>query len=131
MTLLISCSVVVILATLMTALLRRYALARSLLDIPNARSSHSLPTPRGGGVAIVGAFLLGLTGIFLSEQTVSFELFWALIGAGTAIAVLGFLDDHGHIAARWRLLGHFIAAGWALFWLRGLPPLDMGGHAVD
>ena len=38
---------------LMTGVLRRYALTRSLLDIPNERSSHSVPTPRGGGVAIV------------------------------------------------------------------------------
>ena len=46
-------------ALAMTAGLRRYALARSLLDIPNARSSHSLPTPRGGGLAFVVSFLLG------------------------------------------------------------------------
>ena len=44
----------------LTGLLRRYALAASLLDIPNERSSHSLPTPRGGGVAIVIIFLLGI-----------------------------------------------------------------------
>lgn len=43
----------------------------------------------------------------------------ALFGAGLGIATIGFLDDHGHIAARWRLLGHFAAAsgyfiGWAV-----------------
>ena len=43
-----------------TWLLRHYALSRSLLDIPNARSSHSVPTPRGGGVAIVLTFMLAL-----------------------------------------------------------------------
>ena len=44
----------------LTAALRRYALSRSIIDIPNARSSHSIPTPRGGGVAIVIAFLVAL-----------------------------------------------------------------------
>ncbi|MCZ5692019.1 hypothetical protein O5478_18300 [Escherichia coli] len=34
---------------------------------------------------------------------------------GLLIAVIGFLDDHGHIAARWRLLMHFIAAAIGLF----------------
>lgn len=34
---------------LLTWIIRRYALARSMMDIPNNRSSHSLPTPRGGG----------------------------------------------------------------------------------
>ena len=47
-------------ALLFTGLLRRYALARSLIDLPNERSSHSVPTPRGGGVAIVLVFLLAL-----------------------------------------------------------------------
>lgn len=42
---------------LLTGLLRRYALARSLLDTPNSRSSHVVPTPRGGGVAIVVTFV--------------------------------------------------------------------------
>ena len=41
----------------LTGFLRRYALAKNLIDIPNERSSHSVPTPRGGGVAIVVSFL--------------------------------------------------------------------------
>lgn len=41
----------------MTGLLRRYAQTR-LLDQPNHRSSHQVPTPRGGGMAIVATFLL-------------------------------------------------------------------------
>lgn len=120
-----------VLAWFLTALLRRYALARSLMDVPNARSSHSLPTPRGGGVAIVVAFLLGLCVAFLAGLGVSAELFYALLGAGLGIALLGFLDDHGHIAARWRLLGHFLAAGWALYWLGGLPPLAVFGGLLQ
>ncbi|TIH06486.1 MraY family glycosyltransferase [Pseudomonas leptonychotis] len=114
----------------MTGALRRYALARSLIDIPNARSSHSVPTPRGGGVAIVISFLLVLP-LMARGGFIAWPLTWALLGSGTGIAVLGFLDDHGHIAARWRLLGHFAAAIWALFWLSGLPPLLMFGFTVD
>lgn len=120
-----------LLAWVLTALLRRYALARSLMDIPNARSSHSLPTPRGGGVAIVIAFLVGLLYAFYSDLGVPAGLFWALSGAGIGVALLGFLDDHGHIAARWRLLGHFSAAIWALYWLGGMPPLWVFGMSLD
>ena len=50
-------AVVFIAAFVLTWVLRRYALASSLMDIPNERSSHSVPTPRGGGVAIVLSFL--------------------------------------------------------------------------
>ncbi|MDP9688948.1 UNVERIFIED_ORG: Fuc2NAc and GlcNAc transferase [Pseudomonas mohnii] len=122
--------VVLILSLLLTGALRKYALSRSLLDVPNARSSHQLPTPRGGGVAIVLSFLviiplLGVAG------GVSWPGLIALLGAGFSVAVIGFLDDHGHIAARWRLLGHFSAAAWALYWLGGLPAVSMFGLVVD
>lgn len=115
----------------LTACLRRYALVRSLMDVPNARSSHSRPTPRGGGVAIVVAFLLVLGVAFAVGLDVSVEVFYALFGAGLAIAFLGFLDDHGHIAARWRLLGHFTAAIWVIFWIGGVPPLTLLTYEVD
>ncbi|MFI3187923.1 MAG: glycosyltransferase family 4 protein, partial [Methylococcaceae bacterium] len=55
----------------------------------------------------------------------------ALVGAGIAVAVTGFLDDHGHIAARWRLLVHFGAAAWGLYWLGGLPQLMAFGQVLD
>src|SRR3990167_2519284 len=121
---------VVGLSLFMTGTLRRYALARSLMDIPNARSSHSVPTPRGGGVAIVLSFLLVLPLLGMAGWLV-WPPIWALLGAGAGIALLGFLDDHGHIAARWRLLGHFLGAAWALFWLGGLPPLSGVGFSLD
>ncbi len=114
----------------LTGGLRRYALAHSLMDIPNSRSSHRVPTPRGGGGAIVVSFLLALLWLAVAGL-VSWHLVWALLGAGAGVALLGFLDDHGHIAARWRLFGHFAGAGWALFWLGGLPPLMVFGHALD
>ena len=114
----------------LTGVLRRYALSRSLLDIPNARSSHSVPTPRGGGVAIVISFLLALP-VMAALGWLAWPLLWALLGAGSVVAILGFIDDHRHVAARWRLLGHFAAAFWVLFWLEGAPPLRFFGADVQ
>lgn len=122
--------VIAVLSLLLTAALRRYALHRSIIDIPNARSSHSVPTPRGGGVAIVVAFLLALL-ILGFTGVESWPVLTAYLGAGTLIAVIGFMDDHGHIAARWRLLGHFLAAVWALFWLGGFAPLSVMGMSIN
>jgi Fuc2NAc and GlcNAc transferase len=104
---------------LLTAALRKYAIARSLMDIPNARSSHVVATPRGGGVAIVVAFVLSLVFLYACGL-MSGAVFIAFTGAGAAIALIGFMDDHGHIAARWRLLGHF-----------GLPAIEVFGVSVD
>ena len=110
--------------------LRRYALSRSMIDIPNARSSHSVPTPRGGGVAIVLSFLLALP-VLAVAGFLTWPIMYAMLGAGTGVAVLGFLDDHGHIAARWRLLGHFAASVWALYWLGGFPPITLFGLDLE
>ncbi|MHA3737424.1 MraY family glycosyltransferase [Pseudomonas sp. Eth.TT006] len=113
-----------------TAVLRRYALSNSLIDIPNARSSHVLPTPRGGGVAIVISFILCAVLLALTGQ-IDKSLMWAITVPGAAIAVIGFLDDHGHIPARWRLLGHFSAAIAGMFLLGGLAPLHFYGLTLD
>ena len=116
------------LSFLLTIALRRYAMARSIIDIPNERSSHKVATPRGGGVAIVLTYLLALPVAYLLES-ISIELVIGSLGACGLVALVGFLDDHGHVAARWRLLGHFTAAGWGLFWLgSGLQLVISGTH---
>lgn len=113
-----------------TGYLRRYALSRSLVDVPNERSSHMIPTPRGGGLSIVITFIFGLSLLWLMSMLAG-ELFVGFVGAGLCVAVIGFVDDHGHIAARWRLLSHFCASIWLLFWLGGLPPLSLFGIVYD
>ena len=123
-------SLAFVVSFVLTAALRNYALRRSLIDVPNARSSHSVPTPRGGGVAIVAVVAVVLSALSFAGLS-SAPLTWAVLAAGLAVAALGFADDHGHIAARWRLLGHFLASGWALFWLGGLPPLTIFGATLE
>lgn len=100
----------------LTGRLRQYALARQLIDIPNARSSHVVPTPRGGGVAVVVALMLALPEL-LWLHLIDMHLAVAIAGGGGLVALIGFMDDHGHVAARWRLFAHFLAAAWVLFWL--------------
>jgi len=114
----------------LTGFLRQYALAKSLIDIPNERSSHSVPTPRGGGVAIVVSFL-AIMPVLNWFDLLSSDVLLALWGAGSAVAITGFLDDHGHIAARWRLLVHFSATAWGLYWLGGFPPVAVFGYLID
>src|SRR5450830_1722451 len=122
--------VVMLVSLGLTALLRQYALRRSIIDVPNARSSHTVPTPRGGGVAIVVVFAAALV-LMVWLELIGRDESLALLGSGLLVAVIGFMDDHGHIAARWRLLGHFSAAVWALFWLGGIPPLTIMGVVFD
>lgn len=113
---------------LLTLALRRYALARQVMDIPNERSSHVTPTPRGGGLAIVAAFLAAVALLLPAAPVGSRSYLLGLISSGLLVALTGFLDDHRPIAARWRLLGHFIAAAGLLWSLGGLPPLVVFGY---
>ncbi|NMX64219.1 glycosyltransferase family 4 protein [Pseudomonas sp. WS 5111] len=122
--------IVALVSLALTALLRQYALRRSIIDIPNARSSHTVPTPRGGGVAIVLTFAFALVWL-AGAQLITVAESAALLGAGLLIAIIGFMDDHGHIAARWRLLGHFAAAIWMLSWMQGLPAISAFGVTFD
>lgn len=98
-----------ILTLLFTGYMRHYALKKNIIDNPNERSSHSVPTPRGGGVAVVCSYLLALAVLIYSQQlTVHIGL--TLMVAGFVIALLGFLDDHGHINSMLRLAIHFFVA---------------------
>lgn len=111
-------------------LLLRYAGALNLIDVPNQRSSHLVPKARGGGVAFALTFLASLL-VLVTNADVDNHLLIAVLGAGTVVAVLGFLDDFTDVSIRWRLLGHFSSAAWALYWLGGLPLLQVFGYAFD
>lgn len=110
----------------LTSFLRRYALSKNILDIPNERSSHSIPTPRGGGIAIVISFLCGLVLLWMMSLLED-RPFVAFSVSGLLLAIIGFIDDRDHIAVRWRLLAHFLAAGWLLYWLGGMPAILIFG----
>jgi Fuc2NAc and GlcNAc transferase len=114
----------------LTWVLRRYALHRNLLDVPNERSSHRRPTPRGGGVAIALVYLavLPMLGFY---GWLPWPMVIGLWGAGAVVGVVGFLDDHRHVAVRWRLLAHFAAAFWLLIWLPSLPQLSLFGNVYQ
>ena len=98
-----------LLAFAMTYFMRAYALKKNIIDNPNERSSHSVPTPRGGGMAVVCSYLLALAVLIYSEQ-LTLHIGLTLMAAGFVIALLGFLDDHGHINSMLRLAIHFLVA---------------------
>jgi Fuc2NAc and GlcNAc transferase len=101
----------------MTGWLRQYALKRQMVDVPNARSSHRVATPRGGGGAIVVATTVALA--WWAWATGSMALAGALV-AGLVVAGIGFVDDHRPVPAAARLVGHTVAAASAV-WVLGVP----------
>jgi len=76
----------------------------STLDIPNERSSHLTPTPRGGGIAFVATSLAGFL-LLLLNNTLDNAEFLALCCAGIIVAVAGHLDDRQKISGATIRLG--------------------------
>jgi len=82
----------------------------STLDIPNERSSHLTPTPRGGGIAFVATSLAGFL-LLLLNNTLDNKALLALCCAGAIVAMAGHLDDRQKISgAAVRLVLHAIGA---------------------
>jgi Fuc2NAc and GlcNAc transferase len=114
----------------LTDLIRRWVLARGLLDVPNERSAHTRPTPRGGGAAIVIVTILTAVLLCLLQHGM-LRVTIALAGGGLAVAAIGWRDDWHSVGAAMRLAVHFAAALWAICWLGGVPPLQIGDHLVN
>jgi UDP-N-acetylmuramyl pentapeptide phosphotransferase/UDP-N-acetylglucosamine-1-phosphate transferase len=72
----------------------RYAFRLGLIDLPNARSSHTTPTPRGGGVGILIAFILCA---FVLKLPIG------VLCPAALLAVLSFLDDCLKLSSKLRL----------------------------
>ena len=93
----------------LTKALIGFTLSRGILDTPNNRSSHTLPTPRGGGIAIVATLLLSLFAVnfiyFTHSPVVTLCLFLAF-----AISAIGWLDDLFNLSVKIRLLVQVSAA---------------------
>ncbi len=112
----------------LTGLLRWYALHRKVLDVPNQRSSHKVPTPRGGGMAIVVAFLV--VGVLLPLWASLAQQVTVLV-AGALVAAVGFIDDHVSISPLRRLMVHAISAALVAYAAGGLPTLDLWGWQFE
>jgi UDP-N-acetylmuramyl pentapeptide phosphotransferase/UDP-N-acetylglucosamine-1-phosphate transferase len=99
-------------------LLRR----QGVLDVPNRRSSHTIPTPRGGGLGIlvgigIGSITASLLGISLVRPEILF--------AAALIALTGLIDDRRGLSARSRLMLQLLAAVIVIARLGGLPNLPL------
>ncbi len=83
------------------------------MDIPNEKSSHSIPTSRGGGIAIALVWFIALIVLNLTDR-IENQFFFALL-SGFPLSLTGFLDDVLLLTAKIRFLVQFACAGLVLF----------------
>jgi Fuc2NAc and GlcNAc transferase len=113
----------------LTALARRWMLRLRVLDRPNERSSHTRTTPRGGGVAVIGVLLGGVL-VFAIAGLAPAPLALALLGGGLALALVGWIDDRGHVHSGLRAGVQLVVAVCTVWLLGGLPSLAIGPGTV-
>ncbi len=120
-----SALVAFIAGAVITGLVRRHTLRHSVIDIPNERSSHTAPMPRGGGLAVCVVFLAVITILGVSGW-LPLRSVMAFAGGGLMVSVIGWIDDRGFISTGWRAFVQVIAAILALGCLGGLAEIDVG-----
>lgn len=98
-----------LLSAALTWAARGYALRQQLMDQPGERRSHSVATPRGGGIAIVISLLVTAGVAMWIWPEAAPSLLVASLGL-VLVAGIGWWDDHRPLPAMRRLLVHFIAA---------------------
>ena len=80
---------------MVSALMVRAMISARVMDTPNARSAHASPMPKGGGVGVVVAFLLGISVLYgtATFARLADPYFRGVILASVAIAVVAYIDD--------------------------------------
>lgn len=101
-------SVIAGLSSVVTFFLIRYL---KVYDIPNERSSHTKVTPRGGGIAIAIAFMVGISLIhFIGDKTPIYTLYFkGFLFSSLVIATLSLYDDFHTVSFKFKLGGQIIA----------------------
>jgi Fuc2NAc and GlcNAc transferase len=90
---------------------RRWCLRFQLVDIPNERSSHTIPTPRGGGIVIVIMTILAYLVFGYLAGTIN----WFFVLGSFLIAFISWLDDLISINSLWRFLVHAVSAALVIY----------------
>jgi UDP-N-acetylmuramyl pentapeptide phosphotransferase/UDP-N-acetylglucosamine-1-phosphate transferase len=95
-------------ALLLTGIVLRYLRHKAILDMPNHRSSHAVPTPRGGGLAVTPLVLLMVAGVTIWFGDAGWQR-WLMLLAALGLAAICWMDDRHDLSARLRFGFQFVA----------------------
>ena len=92
---------------------------RAILDHPVERSSHQVPVPRGGGLAVVPLALFAW--VMLTADGMAPPGTIGIVAIAAALAIVSWQDDRGGLSVGWRLLAHLVAASAGVYFLPDTP----------
>ncbi len=113
-----------ILSLFLTYFIKNYMIKKSLVATVNERSSHTTPTPHGGGIALSITWFIGLIYLYFTGE-IEPNLFYALL-CGAIISIVSFFDDIYELSPKTRLIAQAVVAFGGLYFLGGFEILTFG-----
>ncbi|MCT7590669.1 MraY family glycosyltransferase [Aliarcobacter butzleri] len=116
--------ILLLISFLLTYFIKNYMIKKSLVASVNERSSHTVPTPHGGGIALAITWFIGLIYLYFIGE-ISPNLFYALL-FGAVISIVSFFDDIYELSPKLRLMIQALVAIGGLYFLGGFETLTFG-----
>jgi Fuc2NAc and GlcNAc transferase len=121
--------IILLLSFTLTYIIKNYYIKNAILEEVNERSSHTVPTPHGGGIAIVITWFVGIGYLYFNNQIES-DLFFALV-MGIIISVVSYFDDIYDLSPKVRLLAQGVVAFGGLYFIGGFDSLNLFVFNID
>lgn len=121
--------ILLLLSFTLTYIIKNYYIKNAILEEVNERSSHIVPTPHGGGIAIVITWFVGIGYLYFNNQIES-DLFFALV-MGIIISVVSYFDDIYDLSPKVRLLAQGVVAFGGLYFIGGFDSLNFFVFNID
>lgn len=118
-----------VLSFVVTYFIKNYAIKKSFVAEVNERSSHTTPTPHGGGIAIALTWFSGITYLFFTNS-IETALYLALM-VGLFLSVVSYIDDLIELSPKIRLFTQAVVAFLGLFSLGGFEHLNLFFFTIE
>jgi UDP-N-acetylmuramyl pentapeptide phosphotransferase/UDP-N-acetylglucosamine-1-phosphate transferase len=113
----------------LTYFIKNYMIKKSLVASVNERSSHTTPTPHGGGIALAITWFLGLVYLYFIHE-IEASLFYALL-FGTVISIVSFFDDIYELSPKLRLIVQSLVAILGIVAIGGFNQVNLGFFIIE
>ncbi|MDB2562237.1 glycosyltransferase family 4 protein [Sulfurimonas sp.] len=121
--------IIFIVSFILTYFIKQYAIKKSLIAEVTDRSSHTTPTPHGGGIAIAITWFLGISYLFYTNG-IDNSLYFSLM-VGIIISIISYFDDLFELSAKLRLGIQALVAIFGLYFLGGFESFSFFFFSIE
>lgn len=121
--------ILILFSFLLTYFIKNYFIKNSLVSNVTERSSHTIPTPHGGGIAIAVTWFLGITYLYFFDN-INTTLYFSLL-PGIIISIVSYLDDVYELSSKIRLLVQSIVSVLGLYLIGGLSTINLFFYSIE